>query len=243
MAIDRKNKHLTDLLNPYIIEESETRPGDVFTIITESTMSILNSQNPDEETKNKRAEILEVGIRKYVWNKMENIMESMNYEWKEKYNIDMTVTITAGTNEDDVYLIDFDVEETNHRVSSFGNHPSFGHQIAFGHQHITIGETTIDGETRTGDSEDNSLEENREWIARRNWENMRARTNARNNARDNARTPTEWLRSVEVSNIRAETMRAGTINAADIHRRQDRALRDVEERISRLSQHGSGYPF
>lgn len=243
MAIDRKNKHLTNLLNPYIIEESETRPGDVFAIITESTMSILNSQNPDEETKNKRAEILEVGIRKYVWSKMENIMESMNYEWKEKYNIDMTVTITSGTNEDDVYLIDFDVEETNHRVSSFGNHPSFGHQIAFGHQHITIGETTIDGETRTGNSEDSLLEGSREWIARRNWENMRARISARNNARNNERTPIGWLRDVEVSNIRADTLRAGTINASDIHRHQDRALRDVEERISRLSEHGSVYPF
>lgn len=239
MAIDRKNKHLTNLLNPYIIEESETRPGDVFAIITESTMSILNSQNPDEETKNKRAEILEVGIRKYVWSKMENIMESMNYEWKEKYNIDMTVTITAGTNENDVYLIDFDVEETNHRVSSFGNHPSFGHQIAFGHQHITIGETTIDGETRTDNSEDSLLEGSREWIARRNWENMRDRISAR----DNTRTPTEWLRHVDAAHIRADTIRAGTINAADIHRHQDRALRDAEERISRLSQHGSGYPF
>lgn len=239
MAIDRKNKHLTNLLNPYIIEESETRPGDVFAIITESTMNILNSQNPDEETKNKRAEILEVGIRKYVWNKMENIMESMNYEWKEKYNIDMTVTITAGTNEDDVYLIDFDVEETNHRVSSFGNHPSFGHQIAFGHQSISIDGTTIDGETRPSNSEDNFRERSREWIARRNWENMRDRINAR----DNVRTQTEWLRHVEATHIRADTMRAGTINAAEFTRNEDRALRDVEERISRLSQDVSGYPF
>ena len=239
MAIDRKNKHLTNLLNPYIIEESETRPGDVFAIITESTMSILNSQNPDEETKNKRAEILEVGIRKYVWNKMENIMESMNYEWKEKYNIDMTVTITAGTNEDDVYLIDFDVEETNHRVSSFGNHPSFGHQIAFGLQSISVDGITIDGETRADNSEDSFRERSREWIARRNWENMRDRIDAR----DNARTPTEWLSHVEPTHIRANILTAGTINASDIYRNEDRALRDVEERISRLSQDVSGYPF
>lgn len=239
MEIDRKNKHLTDLLNPYIIEESETKPGDVFAIITESTMSILNSQNPDEETRKKRAEILEVGIRKYVWNKMESIMASMNYEWKEKYSISMEVTITAGTDEDDVYLIEFDVEETNHRVSSFGNHPSFGHQITFGHQSISIDGTTIDGETRTDSSEDDFRERSREWIARRDWENMRDRINAR----DNVRTPTEWLSHVEPTHIRANTMRAGTINAADIHRHEDRALRDLEERISRLSEHGSGYPF
>lgn len=239
MAIDRKNKHLTDLLNPYIIEESETRPGDVFSIITESTMSILNSQNPDEETKQKRAEILEVGIRKYVWSKMESIMASMNYEWKEKYNIIMSVTITAGTDENDIYLIEFDVEETNHRVSSFGNHPSFGHQIAFGHQSISIDGITVDGETRTDNSEDDFRERSREWIARRDWENMRDRINER----DNVRATTGWLRHADVTNIRADTMRAGTINAMDIHRNQDRALRDVEERINRLSQQEIGYPF
>lgn len=243
MGIDRKNKHLTDLLNPYIIEESETRPGDVFAIITESTMSILNSQNPDEETRQKRAEILEVGIRKYVWSKMESIMASMNYEWKEKYNIIMSVTITAGTDENDIYLIEFDVEETNHRVSSFGNHPSFGHQIAFGHQSISIDGITVDGETRTDNSEDNFRERSREWIARRDWENTRDRINARDNARDNVRTQTGWLRHADVTNIRADTMRTGTINAMDIHRNQDRALRDVEERINRLSQQEIGYPF